>query len=123
MERIFMNNCSPNEITLGSLIFNKIKNDGYISCNDDSLSFERNVDSCRKINLPDYLTILDNRISVETKTHRCSILNIGEVKYNSFDKNFVIFGRFCEVYKIHKIMQEHGTEHFYNGNIINYFDL
>ena len=126
MKANLANNYTPNEITLGSFNFNKIRNDGYIAVRQHDESLPQKTKPkwhCRKINLPTYFNVLENYLSLESKTHLCLTLNAGNIRYNSFDKNCVIFGRFCEVYKIHKIMREHGTEHFYNGNIINYFDL
>ena len=123
MKAILMNNDIPNEVNLGSYTWNKIIKDGYVSIKDDCSENKKAKGSFRKINLPDYFHVLDNKLTIDDNAHSCLTVDFGYIKYDSFDKNCILFGNFCQIYKIHKKMSEHGTEHFYNGNIINYFDL
>ena len=122
MKAILMHNDIPNEINLGSYTWNKIIKDGYVSIQNDCSEDKKVKGGFRKINLPDYFNVLENRLSINDNAHSCLTVDFGCIKYDSFDKNCILFGNFCQIYKIHKIMSEHGTKHFYNGSIINYFD-
>ena len=124
MKAILMCNEPPNEITLGRLAFNKIINDGIFPVNNytENTFNKQNNRHFRKIVLPDYFEVISNRTSIDSELNTCVSKIFGRIKYNSFKENFIIFGSFCQLYKIHKLMEKHETPHFYNGNLINYFD-
>ena len=122
MKAIFIHNTAPSVISLGEFIFNHIKEDGYLNVSykeKDAKSFEK----FRKINLPDYFDVIENRVTTEKRLQTCLSMKFGRIKYEAFDNNCIIFGRICELYKIHKEMDKHGTNHDYRITCINYFDL
>ena len=66
MKAILMNNDIPNEINLGSYTWNKIIKDGYVSIKNDCSEDKKAKCSFRKINLPDYFYVLENRCKIIT---------------------------------------------------------
>lgn len=114
------NNYSPNELSLG-IIYDKIKNGQSISETNISYS-EKSSIKFRKIKLPKCFDIIENNIFYTHEHNTFLSLLFGRIKYVSFDINCIIFGKMCDIYKIHKFMEKNKIDHIYYGDKINYFD-
>jgi hypothetical protein len=111
---------NPNEITLGALNYSKIKNGQTIELECDAST--KSKYNHRKINLPNSFEIVEFIVPKHEKNNTFLSTLFGRIQYNSFDSNCILFGKFCQLYLIHKFMENNNLQHEYYGNMINYFD-